>query len=212
MTLTFQSLSGNSSVVGFQTSEPERQGNTGFNPFQGIQVLSGNRWCSVFRKKCSVSIPFREFKCCRPSTCDAASAKAQVSIPFREFKCCRGLPLPGTVLLSRRFNPFQGIQVLSVSADANFPIVLALFQSLSGNSSVVGSLNVYEEDGADRFQSLSGNSSVVGWDTPQPAEKASLFQSLSGNSSVVGKFFCYFFLLYKHRFNPFQGIQVLSGV
>ena len=37
----------------------------GFNPFQGIQVLSGDIGKS-YLPGFEVSIPFREFKCCRP--------------------------------------------------------------------------------------------------------------------------------------------------
>ena len=36
----FQSLSGNSSVVGFDRCHRPCSGNCSFNPFQGIQVLS----------------------------------------------------------------------------------------------------------------------------------------------------------------------------
>ena len=83
-----------------------------FNPFQGIQVLSAG----LARRQLGeffVSIPFREFKCCRPSLSQRSSYTHEfqslsgnssvvgrenymsriificVSIPFREFKCCR---------------------------------------------------------------------------------------------------------------------------
>ena len=86
-----------------------------FNPFQGIQVLSaGERMSNSVLIKI-VSIPFREFKCCREYAWTPVLAEAKqfqslsgnssvvgrlhpltwgwgipVSIPFREFKCCRG--------------------------------------------------------------------------------------------------------------------------
>ena len=87
----FQSLSGNSSVVGE---------------------------CVLAEKKADivVSIPFREFKCCRLLTGkNGVWFRCEVSIPFREFKCCR--------------NPNVGEAVRAMP-----------FQSLSGNSSVVGTL------------------------------------------------------------------------
>ena len=85
-----------------------------FNPFQGIQVLSDiftvdNRIAPV------VSIPFREFKCCRSHLpYSSAMLLWHVSIPFREFKCCRRM---------------ECISPLAHGSE---------FQSLSGNSSVVG--------------------------------------------------------------------------
>ena len=107
------------------------------------------------------------------------------------------------------FNPFQGIQVLSVNAVAHIHSIVVLFQSLSGNSS------------------------VVGWEAEEGTVLGKMFQSLSGNSSVVGKcnaqdkrnrtavsipfreFKCCRpwrpCLMPTHGcFNPFQGIQVLS--
>ena len=91
----------------------------GFNPFQGIQVLSGIPQPAHCRGCGIVSIPFREFKCCRAKQNSICMLFwRDVSIPFREFKCCRD---ESTVEvdrndiedLERRFNPFQGIQVLS---------------------------------------------------------------------------------------------------
>ena len=159
----FQSLSGNSSVVGF----------IGITPFKcGIckfQSLSGNS--SVVGKPDKGSITIKDF----------------VSIPFREFKCCRTEPesLP---VSAPGFNPFQGIQVLSAPSISGMPTQMFFqFQSLSGNSSVVGQYKVgLIHIPQLEFQSLSGNSSVVGlWSCQYPLKQMK-FQSLSGNSSVVG--------------------------
>ena len=96
--------------------QPDRASFRSFNPFQGIQVLS-DKWddAGTMKVRKAVSIPFREFKCCRPGNvlCFTAACCA-VSIPFREFKCCRKFCMDK--------GEFQ-----------NFG-----FQSLSGNSSVVG--------------------------------------------------------------------------
>ena len=112
-----------------------------------------------------------------------------VSIPFREFKCCRlkgdfpknffhrafqslsgnssvvgGIP-ENSGRQTCRFNPFQGIQVLSATAFPVAHIAPMGFQSLSGNSSVVGPhWSACRTEGSLWFQSLSGNSSVVGED------------------------------------------------
>ena len=112
------------------------------------------------------------------------------------------------------------------------------FQSLSGNSSVVGFQKIrrpvegvhavsipfrefkccriymsrWTFSNISLFQSLSGNSSVVGAVTAQTGTYWQLlFQSLSGNSSVVGKIHSAAGFHLRLRFNPFQGIQVLSA-
>ena len=210
----------------------------GFNPFQGIQVLSVMRsrrrlsriTVSIpFREfKCcrqngdfripsmllNVSIPFREFKCCRHIRIHNHFRQPVVSIPFREFKCCRGLRMiKSEDRRHQSFNPFQGIQVLSVGLGMlDETEVSTMFQSLSGNSSVVGqtcsvrlqnlicSFNPFQgiqvlsgtHNGRKRlrlfrFQSLSGNSSVVGGCVRCGVVSSGEFQSLSGNSSVVGR-------------------------
>ena len=86
--IMFQSLSGNSSVVGWKAARILHW-NPGFNPFQGIQVLSVTQSQKPCQRTEFVSIPFREFKCCR--------------------KQSRSGDIPGLIC----FNPFQGIQVLS---------------------------------------------------------------------------------------------------
>ena len=161
----FQSLSGNSSVVGWHWKS-FRRSMAGFNPFQGIQVLSviwksRRRFLPAFWRfnpfqgiqvlsaggyevwkfqSHDVSIPFREFKCCRglegavafcfglfQSLSGNSSVVGEkesgtewlhvlcVSIPFREFKCCRLTLMGIRIPKYRSFNPFQGIQVLSVT-------------------------------------------------------------------------------------------------
>ena len=136
----FQSLSGNSSVVGSCGYSARKRKLKRFNPFQGIQVLSGSKPTARNWWGAGVSIPFREFKCCREK-----------------------LGRVNDVLVQTCFNPFQGIQVLSGDLSKSLIFFMGTFQSLSGNSSVVGHsreninalLHVW-------FQSLSGNSSVVG--------------------------------------------------
>ena len=86
----FQSLSGNSSVVGQSGWDSAGIRHFCFNPFQGIQVLS-----------------------------------AGISGHDHAAVC------PG-------FNPFQGIQVLSDAGADDTVLYGTMFQSLSGNSSVVG--------------------------------------------------------------------------
>ena len=111
-----------------------------------------------------------------------------VSIPFREFKCCRqrSVPEPNSALPDC-FNPFQGIQVLSEQDYGVLQVGAREFQSLSGNSSVVGapqhsrlSLPLFRFNPFQGIQVLSGagGSGMKGADNE--------FQSLSGNSSVVG--------------------------
>ena len=158
----FQSLSGNSSVVG-DMALPTACDLECFNPFQGIQVLSVPdvtfRMPSPFlvsipfrEFKCCrfpvedshifqhgpVSIPFREFKCCRKWVSKQGKKRFAVSIPFREFKCCREMIGFESEISRAGFNPFQGIQVLSGTSLATSPANAISFQSLSGNSSVVG--------------------------------------------------------------------------
>ena len=140
------------------------------------------------------------------------SSFSLVSIPFREFKCCR--------------------ERISRCLRSKY----VRFQSLSGNSSVVGSVNSFPHSLILKFQSLSGNSSVVGsadrpqgWQLcsgvsipfrefkccrgqaqPRPHVLSFRFQSLSGNSSVVGGVTSPASRSLPTGFNPFQGIQVLS--
>ena len=85
----------------------------GFNPFQGIQVLSERESIRLAYLQSWVSIPFREFKCCRshirPLTKldpEFQSLSGNSSVVGRHV--FHGFDLPGG------FNPFQGIQVLSV--------------------------------------------------------------------------------------------------
>ena len=116
-THTFQSLSGNSRIVGSHSGEGLYAVELSFNPFQGIQELSVSIYLYMFYPKSKyVSIPFREFKNCRLQ-------KRRKLQQFRQ-KC---------------FNPFQGIQELSVDF-VRMPIrsVHYQFQSLSGNSRIVG--------------------------------------------------------------------------
>ena len=110
-----------------------------FNPFQGIQVLSAVYQMNIMSGSV-VSIPFREFKCCRTAMPQAmpTGSGLWVSIPFREFKCCRAR--------NAMFRTSHHCR----------------FQSLSGNSSVVGIWQNNGNNSGRKFQSLSGNSSVVG--------------------------------------------------
>ena len=184
----FQSLSGNSSVVG-NLLLPNFLLLICFNPFQGIQVLSEQYPMHLRQTLSRVSIPFREFKCCRFRTLRTDSL---------EYFC---------------FNPFQGIQVLS---DANhlpqLPHILR-FQSLSGNSSVVGSSTSVMNSSMSLslvsipFREFKCCRICACVSAHAPASGFNPFQGiqvLSGHGRrYSGKKLT--------GFNPFQGIQVLSG-
>ena len=158
----FQSLSGNSSVVGSAFWNRNGSSNRKFQSLSGNSSVVGQPQQQYYCLYCRVSIPFREFKCCR---------SPDKHRPRKWQKC---------------FNPFQGIQVLS-EGRFSLPIEIQTgFQSLSGNSSVVGGYDVAVRLLCQKFQSLSGNSSVVG---------------IWISQDWVGGELC---------FNPFQGIQVLS--
>ena len=183
----FQSLSGNSSVVGSGGSGSGSVTVTdGFNPFQGIQVLSVGvaellknaslvsipfrefKCCrhgilSLYGDAFQVSIPFREFKCCREKAVYHVDTWPFVSIPFREFKCCRDVADRYGIHRNTSFNPFQGIQVLSgqvQSALTNRCIVSIPFREFKCCRPDMPDTRSCLS--AAKFQSLSGNSSVVG--------------------------------------------------
>ena len=261
----FQSLSGNSSVVGGPKGVRITPKTGKFQSLSGNSSVVGlNRAEVVGKGLDDVSIPFREFKCCRgclpPSKRKILSA---VSIPFREFKCCRGpLSLPangnqisfnpfqGIQVLSGgvradtgrnirdRFNPFQGIQVLSgmicpfiipsaglVSIPfrefkccrTGFPCsrwrANMSFNPFQGIQVLSGFPVCGNNGGRFKFQSLSGNSSVVGLSTmcigaDHPAVSIPFREFKCCREMLAGAGM----VSVPGRFNPFQGIQVLSGM
>ena len=210
----FQSLSGNSSVVGQKPNRHAICGFFSFNPFQGIQVLSANPFAlplerpekfqslsgnssvvglyvvhvTVISEK-FVSIPFREFKCCRiKSPTTKVSIPWPVSIPFREFKCCRREYVADSPEFGTSVSiPFREFKCCRWYAST--PVRLCWLVSIPFREFKCcrsGKHPGRREMHAE-FQSLSGNSSVVGWFAGCPASGSqSQFQSLSGNSSVVG--------------------------
>ena len=96
-----------------------------FNPFQGIQVLSEN-FSAIFSCYTNiVSIPFREFKCCRVYDPFQKAEPVGVSIPFREFKCCRYSGSPGYTqapsTVSIPFREFKCCRIL----DTTYPPLCA---------------------------------------------------------------------------------------
>ena len=254
-------------------------------PFREFKCCRRSDQAEQRDNQSSVSIPFREFKCCRRGEIMSDKDKTSgfnpfqgiqvlsvqisnlrfipttVSIPFREFKCCRMYQCQIQIQFQICFNPFQGIQVLSVNWKSSWPNSMQKFQSLSGNSSVVGKPNwttaisafvhvsiPFREFKCCRwserwgcgenhwvsipfreFKCCRNPSGFASFDVP---DKVSIpfrefkccrelcladlcfhpmqFQSLSGNSSVVGPTWNWQAEMKWAGFNPFQGIQVLS--
>ena len=159
----FQSLSGNSSVVGQALRPARKTASASFNPFQGIQVLSASDEIVL------IGLCQDMFQSLSGNSSVVGNIRAEGQLEPRG-----------------SFNPFQGIQVLSVPMLSHAFLFSVWFQSLSGNSSVVGRIFPFHQKMILSFQSLSGNSSVVGHFSGQVFEGYNRFQSLSGNSSVVG--------------------------
>ena len=207
----FQSLSGNSSVVGGNATLFRRMQVLSFQSLSGNSSVVGLLLTDNNLFSLRVSIPFREFKCCRFAQC--GSERVDGGYRFQSLSGNSSVVGPPKPKPKVAFGQFQSLSGNS-SVVGGFRLIkrhgFFLFQSLSGNSSVVGREISLVSNSRTSFQSLSGNSSVVGRFALPPLRSEDMFQSLSGNSSVVGCVLCHH-TDQPHRFNPFQGIQVLSA-